>query len=284
MVICGAVYAGRLNNLYLPASVRQNLVNAAVYSTPSNQYIPSSPSSRYSVPSRQYLAPVQTDIISAKKINVEHITTSPPSKQYLVPNNQYTRINPVHQVPTSNRQYVPPTNQHVISNQHYTPVSQYSPFLNQYETSATYNDVQKNQYITSTTPIVNSQSSYNQVPIVRASSNPNVGDGGYQYAYETGNGISAEEQGTYGTAKGSFAFTSPEGEQVSLEYTADENGFHPRGSHLPTPPPIPEEIRRSVEQNLAEEARGGHQEGSYTEGTYDSVAVEAARQTNGYKY
>lgn len=48
-------------------------------------------------------------------------------------------------------------------------------------------------------------------------------------------------------ASGSSAYYSPEGELVQLTYTADENGYHPQGAHLPTPPPIPEAILRSLE-------------------------------------
>lgn len=127
------------------------------------------------------------------------------------------------------------------------------------------------------------QTSYNQVPIVRSLNNPNAGDGSYSYDYETANGISAEEQGSYGTAKGGFSYISPEGEQVSLQYTADENGFHPEGSHLPVAPPVPEAIQRSIEQNLAEEAKGGYREGTYNQQTYDAISVNS-NQNDGYRY
>jgi hypothetical protein len=80
----------------------------------------------------------------------------------------------------------------------------------------------------------------------------------FTYSYETGNGISAHEsgspkaQGPEGlavTAEGGFSYRAPDGQQITLTYTADENGFHPVGPHLPTPPPIPEEILRSIEFN-----------------------------------
>nr|CAI5832553.1 unnamed protein product [Callosobruchus analis] len=90
-----------------------------------------------------------------------------------------------------------------------------------------------------------------QIPITRYENNPNAGDGSYSYAYETGNGIQAQEQGRAGPgpdggelAQGSFSYTAPDGQRISLTYTADENGFRPQGAHLPTPPPIPEAILR----------------------------------------
>uniref|UniRef100_A0A6P7FRR1 Pupal cuticle protein 20-like n=1 Tax=Diabrotica virgifera virgifera TaxID=50390 RepID=A0A6P7FRR1_DIAVI len=114
-----------------------------------------------------------------------------------------------------------------------------------------------------------------QIPILRYENNPNRGDGSYNYFYETGNGIVAEERGFLkplgpeGTqqAEGGFSYTAPDGQRISLQYTADENGFRPVGAHLPTPPPIPDAILRSLEQNRLEEARGGYtDDGQYRSG------------------
>ncbi|KAH8280458.1 hypothetical protein KR018_007750, partial [Drosophila ironensis] len=77
--------------------------------------------------------------------------------------------------------------------------------------------------------------------------NENDGDGNYRFSYETGNGIKAQEEGTVKnkgseneipSVMGSYSYTNPEGELVEIMYTADENGFVPVGSALPTPPPI----------------------------------------------
>ncbi|KAJ8954057.1 hypothetical protein NQ318_004362 [Aromia moschata] len=123
-----------------------------------------------------------------------------------------------------------------------------------------------------------------QVPILRADAN-NDGGGTYRYEYETGNGISAQEQGDArgdGTrAQGGFSYTAPDGQQVSIQYTADENGFVPQGSHIPTPPPVPEEIQRALQQNLADEARGIVDDGQYREDNSGQYRDDGAGQYRG---
>ncbi|CAH3903221.1 pupal cuticle protein 20-like [Pieris brassicae] len=96
--------------------------------------------------------------------------------------------------------------------------------------------------------------------------NINNGDGSYRFSYDTPTGISAHEsgaprapgpEGPAVTAEGGFSYRAPDGQQISLTYTADENGFHPVGSHLPTPPPIPAAIQRSLEYNRQNPSNGG---------------------------
>lgn len=87
--------------------------------------------------------------------------------------------------------------------------------------------------------------------IVRQSSD-SAPDGSYNYGYETSNGIYIEEQGYPKSpeilaAQGQYQYRSPEGQVIRVTYTADENGFQPQGDHLPTPPPIPAAIQRSLE-------------------------------------
>ncbi|KAJ8732055.1 hypothetical protein PYW08_014785 [Mythimna loreyi] len=92
------------------------------------------------------------------------------------------------------------------------------------------------------------------IPIVKDDSQIN-GDGSYQYAYETGNGISADQKGELKKVgdvdalevTGEFSYPGENGEAIKLTYTADENGFHPEGAHLPTAPPVPEAIQRSLD-------------------------------------
>ncbi|KAJ2946973.1 hypothetical protein O0L34_g16319 [Tuta absoluta] len=95
-----------------------------------------------------------------------------------------------------------------------------------------------------------------QIPILRQTQDANP-DGSYQWSYETGNGIAAQEQGYLKNpgvkdaeaqvAQGSFSYTSPEGIPITITYIADENGFRAEGAHLPTPPPIPQAILRSLQ-------------------------------------
>lgn len=48
--------------------------------------------------------------------------------------------------------------------------------------------------------------------------------------------------------QGSYSYQTPDGTVISTSYTADEGGFKVEGSHLPTPPPIPEEIQKGLNQ------------------------------------
>lgn len=83
--------------------------------------------------------------------------------------------------------------------------------------------------------------------IVSQNGDPPQPDGSYSYSFETSNGIRSQEAGNANGVSGAFSFSSPDGTPIALTYTADENGFHPQGAHLPILPPIPEAILRSLE-------------------------------------
>lgn len=38
---------------------------------------------------------------------------------------------------------------------------------------------------------------------------------------------------------GEYTYTAPDGQVISVQYTADEHGFRATGDHIPTPAPIP---------------------------------------------
>ncbi|CAG9768703.1 unnamed protein product [Ceutorhynchus assimilis] len=94
-----------------------------------------------------------------------------------------------------------------------------------------------------------------QAQIIRSESDIQP-EGSYQFAYETDNGISAQEQGNIQpqgpeqalkSVQGQFQFLTPENEQIQISYVADENGYQPTGNALPTPPPIPIAIQKALE-------------------------------------
>ncbi|XP_015180887.1 PREDICTED: endocuticle structural glycoprotein SgAbd-2-like [Polistes dominula] len=99
-----------------------------------------------------------------------------------------------------------------------------------------------------------------EVPILYHSSNGPEPDGSYSFSFETGNGIRVNEKGEPRKSvqqnpeneyplyvQGSYQYPSSDGSEISLTYVADENGFQPQGDHLPTAPPIPQSILRSLD-------------------------------------
>ncbi|XP_014365475.2 flocculation protein FLO11 [Papilio machaon] len=101
----------------------------------------------------------------------------------------------------------------------------------------------------------------------------NVSPQAYNYAFETDNGITAEENGVAVNgiqAEGGYSYTGDDGKLYKVTYTAGEGGYQPSGDHLPTPPPIPEEILKSLEQNAKEAAEGIVDDGSYDAEKYNT--------------
>eukprot|EP00095_Tigriopus_kingsejongensis_P011006 maker-scaffold571_size134521-snap-gene-0.13 protein:Tk11006 transcript:maker-scaffold571_size134521-snap-gene-0.13-mRNA-1 annotation:"hypothetical protein SINV_12653" len=69
-------------------------------------------------------------------------------------------------------------------------------------------------------------------------------NGEYNFQYQTDDGVSRQESGQtilsgneeINEITGQVSWTSPEGELVTLNYVANENGFQPTGSHVPVGP------------------------------------------------
>lgn len=85
-------------------------------------------------------------------------------------------------------------------------------------------------------------------------------DGTYVNKYETANGISVSEESNLVTlkkgdtvyvVKGVISYTAPDGTVIETTYTADEDGFHPSGAHLPVAPEVPAYIAKSLEWSAA---------------------------------
>lgn len=96
------------------------------------------------------------------------------------------------------------------------------------------------------------------IPIIRFDKEQET-DGSYRTAYETGNNIQAQEEGYLKTVgenedkvpalvqHGSYTYTAPDGQIITVEYTADELGFRVKGDHIPTPPPVSPEIQKGLD-------------------------------------
>ncbi|CAG5021335.1 unnamed protein product [Parnassius apollo] len=72
-------------------------------------------------------------------------------------------------------------------------------------------------------------------------------EGGYNFSYETANGINQNENGELKTVpdednkphtvivvRGAYSYTDKDGKVQSITYSADEKGFHAEGDSIPT--------------------------------------------------
>ncbi|XP_054264384.1 endocuticle structural glycoprotein SgAbd-3-like [Macrosteles quadrilineatus] len=116
-------------------------------------------------------------------------------------------------------------------------------------------------------PLTKSQ----QIPIVSLENNVNF-DGSYKYSFEGGDGTRAIQEGSLKqvgqdvgeSAQGSYSYVGDDGRNYAISYTADENGYRPQGDHLPQPPPIPEEIAKSLAFLATKAPTKEDLEGQYT--------------------
>ncbi|XP_065205364.1 uncharacterized protein LOC135835149 [Planococcus citri] len=125
------------------------------------------------------------------------------------------------------------------------------------------------------------------IPIIKYDKSQSL-DGSYKTSYETGNNIVAEESGFIKNIgvkdqealvqQGTYSYTAPDGTVITTSYTADEGGFRVEGSHIPTPPPIPEEIRKALE-TIYEGIRQ-QQEAEAKDAKYGKTRPGSAEETN----
>ncbi|KAE8574032.1 endocuticle structural glycoprotein ABD-5-like [Halyomorpha halys] len=87
--------------------------------------------------------------------------------------------------------------------------------------------------------------------VILSSESENNYDGTYKYSYQTSNGISVKEEGflknpgTEGeaqTARGSYSYTAPDGQVITVNWYADETGFHAERTNVQGPGTTPAEI------------------------------------------
>ncbi|XP_076767069.1 flexible cuticle protein 12-like [Xylocopa sonorina] len=81
------------------------------------------------------------------------------------------------------------------------------------------------------------------VVLVKETPSDNIGVGGYNYGYELSNGqahhesaelVNAGSENEALAVRGSFTWVDPQTNvRYTVNYVADENGFHPQGEHIP---------------------------------------------------
>ncbi|XP_022229589.1 cuticular protein 47Eg [Drosophila obscura] len=88
--------------------------------------------------------------------------------------------------------------------------------------------------------------------VLRSDAQVNVDS--FKYALELDNSVNVKQEGELRSGdewvvQGNQAWTSPEGVPVAIQYVADQNGYQVISANpaLPTSPPIPEAIQRSLD-------------------------------------
>ncbi|XP_047478443.1 cuticle protein AMP1A-like [Penaeus chinensis] len=86
-------------------------------------------------------------------------------------------------------------------------------------------------------------------------------DGTFSYVVEADNGINTAVSGSIGAEgqinqEGSYTFILEDGTQAIVSFVANENGFQPQSSILPTPHPLPEHVFELLEIAERQRAEG----------------------------
>nr|XP_045583632.1 cuticle protein AM1199-like isoform X1 [Procambarus clarkii]XP_045583634.1 cuticle protein AM1199-like isoform X3 [Procambarus clarkii] len=100
------------------------------------------------------------------------------------------------------------------------------------------------------------------VPILRDDRQGPDQAGNYNFNFETGDGISRQEQGAPQgpagavAAQGGWSFTFPDGTPGVFKFVADGAGYRVESPLLPTPPPLPAHAIAQIEKARQEDAAG----------------------------
>ncbi|XP_032585551.1 cuticular protein 47Eg [Drosophila mojavensis] len=92
---------------------------------------------------------------------------------------------------------------------------------------------------------------YENVDVITDARNLDIDS--FQTEYKLSNTIESQQSGKLNgenwVVSGQNSYVSPEGENVFIQYVADENGYNVVKANppLPTPPAIPEAIQRAIE-------------------------------------
>ncbi|XP_013194110.2 uncharacterized protein LOC106137752 [Amyelois transitella] len=240
---------------------RQRQQNQLQQTAPERQY--RAPELQYAAPQLQYAAPqLQYAAPQLQQAMIE-LQPSAPEQQYGVPELQFAAPQMQHAGPQQLQQVTPQQFQ-PIPESGFQPIIPQQPVIQQ--AMPQHLQVSQPRPQLQLRPELQQQQARTEQS-ARILSYINENDGrNYRYAYETENGIRAQEAGQTikGTqAQGEYSYTGNDGQTYTVRYTADENGFRPQGDHLPTPPPIPEAIAKAIEQNAQDAANGIFDDGNY---------------------
>lgn len=73
-------------------------------------------------------------------------------------------------------------------------------------------------------------------------------DGSFSSKYEASDDTFVQQAGVGGVAfVGASRYYTEDGTPIQITFIADQDGYRPTGDHLPTPPPTPDYILRSLE-------------------------------------
>ncbi|XP_047476044.1 pupal cuticle protein 20-like [Penaeus chinensis] len=98
------------------------------------------------------------------------------------------------------------------------------------------------------------------IPILRDDRQGPDEFGNYYFNFETGNGISRQEQGAPQgptgavASQGAWSFVFPDGTPANFEFIADGSGYRVQSDLLPTPPPLPPHAIAQIEKARREDA------------------------------
>jgi len=134
-------------------------------------------------------------------------------------------------------------------------------------------------------------SSVTSAPVaILRSENSGVNNGRYHYSYEAENGISQDVSGEMKTVndaqvyvmRGSYSYIGTDGQTYTVEWYADETGYHPSAPHLPRSvqpvhPEVAEAVRAQLEFAAQEDAAAAASSNNNVvvsldeEGNYDDI-------------
>ncbi|RZF33378.1 hypothetical protein LSTR_LSTR011912 [Laodelphax striatellus] len=224
--------------------------------------------SRAAVPLVAAAAPVAFQHVAAAPVAVQHVAAAPVAVQHVAAAPAAVRtVQPAyysghaasagHYAAAAAQQQAAARKSAVVVAQpapnHYAPLQYSAQFADQ-SAAARQSAAHAQQYSSASAGFRSAVPSAN---IVRQQQDISDDGSAFTYGFESDNGISVQSQGqlkVYGpeqaghSVSGSYSYVGDDGQTYTVNYVADETGFHASGAHLPQ---MSEEIARSIEYNLA---------------------------------